>query len=158
MTVKKILSHLIIGVGLIVTIIGTSVYAQGGKVLDPASPSVKKVQTLITQLKGESPTVQEISVLAKTADGKVAAVASTNSDVTGKPSSEKDAEVVEGGSLSIRNENGVFDIKVPLKTGAGQAYGAAGIKLANQDGLLTIPKAKQQASDIAKKIEQALAL
>lgn len=153
---NKMLSHIVCGLGLVLTIIGTSAFAQGGPVIDPASPSVKKVQTLIAQLKGESPGVQEISVHAKLADGKIATVASTNSDTAGKPSSEKDAEVVDGGSVSIRNEGGVFDIKVPLKTGGGQAYGAAGVKLGNQDGL-TIPKAKKQAFDIAKKIEQAFA-
>lgn len=153
---KKILSHFVCGLGLALIVVVTPVFAQGGAVIDPASPSVKKVQTLISQLKGESPGVQEISVHAKLADGKIATVASTNSDVAGKPSSAKDAEVVDGGSVSIRNEGGVFDIKVPLKTGGGQAYGSAGVKLGNQDGL-TIPKAKQQAFDIAKKIEQAFA-
>ena len=141
-------------VGLTLALASTLAFSQQKATIDPEAASVKTVQSLISQLKSASSEVQEINVHVKTATG-LATVASTNSDTIGKAPPLKDAEVIEDKTLSIRNNDGVFDIKVPLKTAGGESYGSAAIMLA-QEGL-TIPKAKEKAFAIAKKIEQAFA-
>lgn len=140
--------------GLALALTGNSAFAQQNATIDPEAPAVKSVQSLISQLKSTSNEIQEINVHVKTASG-LATVASTNSDTVGKAPPLKDAEVIEDRTLSIRNNDGVFDIKVPLKTSGGESYGSAAIML-GQAGL-TIPKAKEKAFAIAKKIEQAFA-
>lgn len=140
--------------GLALALTGTLAFSQQTATIDPEALSVKSVQSLISQLKSASNDIQEINVHVKTPAG-LATVASTNSDTIGKAPPLKDAEVIEDKTLSIRNNDGVFDIKVPLKTASGESYGSAAIML-GQAGL-TIPKAKEKAFDIAKKIEQAFA-
>jgi len=153
---KGIRSNFSRGIGAALFSVAMPLFAQDVTVVDPKSASIKKVGTLITQLKSSTPGIVDISVHGKTADGKVTTVASTNSASVGQPSTPRDADVVETSSLSIRNDGGVFDIKVPLKSSASQTLGAAGVRLAG-DGGLTLPAAKEQAMGIAKKIEQVMA-
>lgn len=149
-------SKLITGV-LMTALCGTGwiAHAQDMAPIDPAAPAVKNVQDLIVKLKGGATEVQEISVHAKTGD-KMNIIASTNGALTGQATAQNEAEVIENGNLSIRNENGVFDVKVPLKTTEGAMLGAAGIKLAGGESL-TVPKVKKQATEIGKQIERVLA-
>lgn len=148
---RVLVTAVALGVGLSIT--ATPLLAQRGATIDSSPAAVQKIQTLITQLKGTDPTIQEISVHANDASGKTMRVASTTTNIVGQPSDPEDIAAISENVKKIANDGSVVDVTMPLVNTKGQAIAAAGVKV-NNGG--KIPPAKKIAEDVAQKIQAAL--